>query len=328
MNYIDLHLHLDGSLSLKTARQLAEIEKVELPQSDEELLNLMQCPKDCRDLNEYLKCFELPVSLMQSKESLEIAAHNLCADLAETGCIYAEIRFAPQLHCRKGLNQKQVVQSVLKGLKKSSIPVNLILCCMRGNCHKENKETIQLVKKFESAKDYSVVAADLAGAEALFPNENFLQEFGLAQKLGINYVIHAGEASGPESVISAAWMGAYRIGHGVRSIENQDAVNTLLEKDITLEICPTSNLQTKIFNSIEEIPIPQLLQAGVELTINSDNMTVSGTNAGLEMEKVLNTFVEPEHRHEVYKGFLFNALESSFCSNKLFNKLSEQIQNM
>ena len=214
---VDLHLHLDGSVSVKSARDLAEIEGISLPKSDEELFNLLSVGDDCRDLNEYLEKFALPVSLLQSEKSLEKCAYNICRELLEEGFIYAEIRFAPQLHLQKELTQKQVVEAVLRGVKNSGFKANVILCAMRSGEDNslKNLETADLVKEFLNK---GVCALDLAGAEALFPNEKYSYLFERAREYNVPFTIHSGEALGAESVEKAVEFGAKRLGHIVRSV--------------------------------------------------------------------------------------------------------------
>ena len=282
---IDLHLHLDGSLSLASVRQLAAMEQLALPESDRELLSRLQVSRDCKDLNEYLEKFMFPLSLLQTKPAITTVVYNLLEELKQRGLIYAEIRFAPQLHTDRGLSQAEVIEAAIAGLKKSDFHANLILCCIRGNAnHQQNLETVGL------AGDYlgkGVCAVDLAGAEALFPTVDFQQEFALANALGIPLTIHAGEAAGPGSVYDALGFGARRIGHGVRSVEDETLVKALAEKGIPLELCPTSNLNTRIFGRMEDYPIHRFLEAGVRATVNTDNMTVSGVTLESEFEALI-----------------------------------------
>ena len=137
--FTDLHIHIDGSVSVKSARELAVIENITLPEEDEQLKNMLMVSDDCHNLNEYLEKFTLPVSLMQSKESLKKCAYNLCTELRENGLMYAELRFAPQKHCEKGLSQEEVVQAVLEGIKSSGFSAGLILCCMRDGSDNKKK---------------------------------------------------------------------------------------------------------------------------------------------------------------------------------------------
>lgn len=175
---IDLHLHLDGSLSVRTVRALAQMQGVEVPKQDEELLKILQVDRKCSNLNEYLEKFDFPCSLLQEKESISLAVFNLEEELREQGLIYAEIRFAPQLHTRKGLTQAEVVEAAVDSLKRSAFHCNLILCCMRGqDNHAQNCETVKIAAQYMGK---GVCAIDLAGAEALDATENFEDLFQLA----------------------------------------------------------------------------------------------------------------------------------------------------
>lgn len=284
MNYnkyalIDLHLHIDGSLPIKTIIKCAKIEGIHLPTEDSiELKKYLTVSENCTDLNEYLKCFSLPISVMQSKESLSLCAYDLVKELNSQGLIYAELRFAPQFHCKKGLTQDNVTNAIIEGMKKAEnegeIKTNLILCCMRGSKVEDNIETIEIAKKYYQK---GVVAIDLAGAEAIFPTSDYKNIFSKAKELGLPYTIHAGEADGAKSITSALDFGALRLGHGIRSLESQDIIKREKKDNIILELCPTSNLQTKAISSLKEYPIPEFIKANVLCTINTDNMTVSGT---------------------------------------------------
>ncbi len=283
---IDLHLHLDGSLSAGTSRKLAQREHVALPaDTDEGLRSFLTAEPGCESLNEYLKCFDLPLAVLQTKENLSLAAYELGRELAQKGICYAEIRFAPQLHTRKGLTQEEAVTAVLLGLHKAKegqegFALRAILCCMRGEgVHEANRETVRIASRY---LEDGVVAADLAGAEALYPTGDFAEEFRYARSLGVPFTIHAGEAAGPESIWRALELGAVRIGHGVRAVEDDRLMEELARRGTVLEMCPTSNLQTKAVRSLSEYPLREYLDRGIKVTVNSDNMTVSDTWAGKE----------------------------------------------
>lgn len=285
---IELHLHLDGSLRPQTVWELAKEQKIELPfQSVEEVKDKMEVPKDCKTLPEYLERFELPLLVLQQEEALERVTYELVEDLENLSVTYAEIRFAPQLSTKQGLSQAQVVEAVIRGAKRgmkdhNKIRVGLILCCMRGEeLFKDNMETIEVAKQYLGDV---VCAVDLAGAESLFPTELFEDIFQKAKDYEIPMTIHAGEADGAESVWKALSYGTKRIGHGVRAIEDPELIKKLVEAQITLEVCVTSNYQTKVVESIEVHPIRKLFDEGVRVTINSDNMTVSNTNIQKEIE--------------------------------------------
>ena len=317
---IDLHLHLDGSLSVASVRELAAMASIPVPASDEELLEKLQVSKDCRDLNEYLEKFDFPCSLMQTEPAITTAVYNLLEELKSQGLLYAEIRFAPQLHTLRGLTQTQVVRAAVAGLEKSDFKANLILCCMRGRDNGDaNLETIRVAAEFLGR---GVCAADLAGAEALFPTESFLELFRVAVERKIPLTIHAGEAAGPESVWSALECGARRIGHGVRSLEDPALTDHLAKSGIVLELCPTSNLNTNIFPDMPSYPLRKLMDAGVKVTVNTDNMTVSGVTLRSEMEQMIQTFAltEPEIR-----GLLHNSAEGSFAEPSVKAWLHDRI---
>ncbi|MBP3886612.1 MAG: adenosine deaminase [Cellulosilyticum sp.] len=289
---IELHLHLDGSLRVETALDLAREQKIVLPTEDVgELRNLMEVPEDCKTLHECLKRFDLPIMLIQTESAVERVTFELVEDLHKLGVTYAEIRFAPQFSTAKGLTQDQVVAAAIKGAKRGmemypAIRCGLILCCMRGdNIEEKNLETVEVAKKHMGDV---VCAIDLAGAESLFPTAMFEPVFEKAKAYGLPVTIHAGEAigevPGPESMRKALAYGAKRIGHGVLALEDETLIKELIEKDITLEICVTSNYHTKLVSSLKEHPIKKLFDVGVKVTFNSDNMTVSNTNIHKEIE--------------------------------------------
>ena len=318
---IDLHLHLDGSLSVASVRNLAQSQGIELPENDADLLRLLQVSEDCKDLNEYLEKFDFPLSLMQTQEGISMAVQNLEQELQAQGLLYAEIRFAPQLHMQQGLTQSQVVEAAIEGMNRSDFCSNLILCCMRGEENSsENLETVRVAKAYLGQ---GVCAVDLAGAEAVFPTENFEQLFQLAAELEVPYTIHAGEADGPQSVVTALEFGTKRIGHGVRSCENADLMKTLAQEHVTLELCPTSNLNTNIFEQMAEYPLCKLMQAGVRVTVNTDNMMVSGTTLEQEFQKLIDTF---SLKDEELRQLVRNAAEASFADEQTKQWLISELE--
>lgn len=286
---IDLHVHLDGSIPLSAATQLAE--EAGLDFSLAELQEKMQVPAHCQDLNQYLATFELPLKLMQSAQGIRTVAKAFHEQLDTEGILYAEPRFAPGSLTAGGLSQQEVLEAALAGRAdffaenpQSELHTAYIICAMRGigeELKHKNEESIDLAAEYHGK---GVVAADLAGAEALFATENFSSLFAEAQRKDVPFTIHAGEAAGSESIKAALRLGAQRIGHGVRSLEDVSVIQDLKAANIALEICPTSNLQTRIFESIERFPLEQLLDAGLTVTVNTDNMTVSNTTLSHEFE--------------------------------------------
>lgn len=279
---VDLHLHLDGSMTPSYIIRQASKQGLELPTWDEmELLEYMHASGYCKDLNEYLTKFTLPLMVLQTEEALSDAVIDLCRRLKEQGLSYAEIRFAPQLHLEQGLNQEQVVTAAIKGLPQDEeFEAYLILCCMRMKYNeKENMETIRVAKKYLGN---GVVAIDLAGAEGMYPTKNFESVFQKAKDCGVPFTIHAGEADGPESIWKALEFGAKRIGHGIRCLEDEKLVAHVREQKIPLEICITSNRQTRAVEGI--YPLKEMLDKSLHVTLNTDNMTVSGTTLEREFQ--------------------------------------------
>lgn len=190
-----LHLHLDGSLRPETVYKwlLEQGKNVTLQEVKEALM----VDKDCRNLNEYLQKFDLPSQVLQTEEHIEQAAYELFEDLSKQNVIYAEVRFAPSKHTENGLSYNQVVEAAIRGMNKAKeefgINGNLILCCMRGDDNTiSNLQTVAVAKKYLNK---GICALDLAGAEALYPTQEFVDIFKIAKQENIPFTIHAGEAA-------------------------------------------------------------------------------------------------------------------------------------
>ena len=207
-----------------------------------------------------------------------------------------------------------------EGLKETELKANLILCCMRGEGNDaQNEETIELASKY-LVEDGGVVAVDLAGAEALYPTENYRELFEKAKELDIPFVIHAGEAAGAESVRYAVEFGARRIGHGVRIFEDPEVVALVKEKGVTLEMCPTSNVQTQAIDNLLEYPFMMYLDEGIKVTLNTDDMAIERTTLANEfriMEEYFNLRPEQE------RILLANAVDAGFTTDAVKNQLRE-----
>lgn len=282
----DLHLHLDGSMSPKFLLSEAHAQSVSLPATTpHELLSYLVAPPDCKNLNEYLSKFKLPLSLLQTEESIEHGVYDCLARLSAQGMTGVEIRFAPQLHLQKNLRMESIIESAISGLVMAQrdypIRSGLLLCCMRQIDNPSlNKQTLKLAKTY---LNHHILGIDLAGAETIFPTELFEDLFITAAKEDIPFTIHAGEAADYYSIQKALDFGASRIGHGVRCIENEALVDYLGNHQIPLEMCPISNVQTKAVADIHTHPILTLLRKGLLITINTDNMTVSDTSLTKEL---------------------------------------------
>ena len=308
----DLHCHLDGSITAPIALKLAELQGIELPVSDyTELEKLLSVSDSCESLTDFLKCFSLPLSLMQTEEGISEAVRLVCENLKEEKVDYAEIRFAPQLHQEKGLSQVQVVKAALEGLKKTDFHANLILCMMRGeDTHDANFETVEIARKL-LVRDGGVVAVDIAGDEAHFPLADYQMEFSCAAAWNIPVTIHAGEAAGPDSVWDAVECGALRIGHGIAAIEDDDLLDEIIEEGIVLELCPTSNRITKAIPDMKNYPLVELMKRGVRVTINTDDKAICRTSLLDEYNYIQKEFgISDSQKYELMQ----NAWEAAFCN--------------
>ena len=321
--YIDLHLHLDGAITAEAAMELAEVQGISLPaKTEKELEKLISVPEGCESLNDFLRCFELPLSLLQTREGIRRAVRLVLEEQKREGVIYAEIRFSPQLHIRKGLSQEEVLRAALEGLQDAPIPANLILACMRGaDNQKENEENLELARRFLT-KDGGVTAVDLAGAEALFPTRDYLELFRRAGEYGIPMTIHAGEADGEDSVRAALEMGAVRIGHGVRARKNPEILEEIRSKGITLEMCPTSNRYTRSIENMEDYPLLMYLEKGIRVTVNTDDPAIEGTTISREFRFLKEHFGLTAEQEQ---AILRNAAEAAFTSDERKHSLYKNI---
>ena len=318
---IDLHLHLDGSLSEKDFINLAKKYNVDLTS---DFPNNIYVPSDCPSLEEYLKRFDLPLLLLQTKEALFEVSYNLVKRLHELGYIYAEIRFAPQLHTQKGLSQLDAAKAALEGVNAAikdypDMEANLILCCMRHASEEVNMENIEVANKLKGTR---VVAVDLAGAEAMHPSSYYSSIFDKAKQYGLNITIHAGEATGSDEIMMAIDNGAKRIGHGVHLSLDEKSIKKVKDNDVCFEFCPTSNLQTKSLKTYQDVPLKEFMKRDIPVTINSDNMTVSNTDVPLEMVHMVKTF---NLTKEDIKSLLLTSIKYSFTDEKTKQVLKERL---
>lgn len=292
---IDLHLHLDGSMLPETAWELAHERGIPMPAGTlEEFRTFLVVTADCRSVNEYLKRFEMPLSILQDKASLTRVTRELIELLAAQGLAYAEIRFAPQLHTREGLAQRDAVEAVLEGMRAGlancpSIGIGILLCAMcvgtaEANAA-ENLLTIELAREFLGQ---GVVGADLAGAEGIVPLGDFAPIFAQARELGVPFTCHAGDSQGPDTVKAALDFGAKRVGHGHHIALDRSLCARAIRDGVTLEICPTSNIQCETQPSYEAHPLKRLIDMGVPCTINTDNMILSGIDLDKEYDHCIN----------------------------------------
>ncbi len=282
----DLHVHLDGSVRISTLLDLAKKQNVKLPESDPKKLKKLLVPGlHCKSLVDYLRPFDIVLSVLQEEEALSRVAFELAEDAAKENTWYMEVRYSPVLHTNKGLKVTQIVDAVLDGLhraeRKYNIKTGIIVCGMRNI----DPETSNMIADLAIAyKNQGVVGFDLAGAEENNPAKHHLEAFYRILNNNINSTAHAGEAYGPESIHQALhYCGAHRIGHGTRLKEDGDLMNYVNDHRIPLEICITSNIQTKAASSYDKHPLKFYYDYGLRVTINTDNRLISNTTLTKEL---------------------------------------------
>jgi adenosine deaminase len=283
---VELHVHLDCSLSFEVVRQL--LPGIDLATYKKQFTS----GGKCTNLKAYIELAISAIKLMQTKESLTLVTNDLVAQLAGDHVIYAEIRFAPLQHLEQGLSPEEVVTTVCEALvetnKNTDLKVNLILCTLR---HYSEEESIATVKLAEAFRNQGVVGFDLAADEAGYPIDAHRAAFAYAKANNIACTAHAGEACGAESVRETLQMlRPQRIGHGVRSIEDEEVIQALLTQDIHLEVCPSSNVVTNVVDIFEDHPVDKLYRQGVSLSINTDGRALVDVNLTHEYEQLTNIF--------------------------------------
>lgn len=283
---VELHLHLDCSLSYNVVKQ------IDPSVTEEKYKHEFIAPPKCDDLVDFLKRAVKGFQMMQTKEALQLVVHDLFEQLKTDNTLYAEIRFAPFLHLEKGLTAYEVVQTIeaatADAVKKSGVEARLILCTLRHYTKEQSMATVKLVEEF--AGTY-VTAFDIAGDEAGCPITNHVSAFNHAREKGLHITAHAGEAAGPASVWETLeHFQPTRIGHGARSIEDEKLIAHLKEKKIHLEICPSCNVQTSMYNTYKDHPVDILKKKGVALNINTDCRTIVDITLNREYNKLQENF--------------------------------------
>ena len=279
---VELHCHLDGSLSREfiERRLNRKVSQSELSVSD-----------DCRSLNEYLEKFDLPGKCIMDEEGLSEAGYDVLKSMKQENVCYAEIRFAPLLSETEDMNCAKVIEALLAGLEKGKkdfgIEYGVITCAMRHHSEEENRRMIRTAREYLG---YGVCAADLAGAEALYPMSEFMELFQETKKLGMRFTLHAGECGSVQNILDSVEAGAGRIGHGIAMRGHREVQKELQRKGIGIEMCPVSNLQTKAVESIKDYPMREFLDNGLKVTVNTDNRTVSNTTLTKELAFIQKTY--------------------------------------
>jgi adenosine deaminase len=280
----ELHVHLDGSLRAGTLLELAAEYGKPMPADDPDALRDHMHVKDARNLVEYLARFETTLSVMQTADALERIAFELAEDLAGENVRYAEIRYSPILNTREGLPLTEAVDAPLRGLARAErelgIRTAIIICGIRNMEPETSRDLADLTVAY---KDRGVVAFDLAGAEYNYPAKKHKDAFFTVINKNMAATIHAGEAYGAESIHQALhYCKANRIGHGTRLFEDADLMRYVDDFRIPIEICLTSNVQTRAVTSFEEHPLRMYYDRGLVLSLNTDNRLMSATTVSEE----------------------------------------------
>lgn len=304
----DLHVHLDGSLRIPTILELADEQKVKLPAHDAEgLAKLVMAGDTVTSLAEYLRTFDITLSVLQTEEALYRAAIELVEDAARENVQYMEIRFCPMLHTQLGLPLTTIVEAVLAGLRdgkvKFGVRSGLIVSALR---HFDPRASLRLAELAVAYKHRGVVGYDLAGAEDGFQARKHAAAFHLIRSNNVNCTAHAGEAYGPDSIHQALHdCGAHRIGHGTRLREDGDLLNFIADHRIPIEVCLKSNVQTRAVENIENHPLQFYFEFGVRVTINTDNRLITNTTVSEEYNLWVQNFDVGigEVREVVINGF-------------------------
>jgi adenosine deaminase len=282
----ELHVHLDGSLRPSTMLELAADRGIELPAADPEALARYMLVTDARSLEEYLDRFALTLTLMQDAEAIERIAYELAEDHASENVRYVEVRFAPGLSTEGGLAGEDVLDAALAGLARAErdlgITAAVIVCALRSLPPSESVEAAGLAVGY---RERGVCAFDLAGAEAGYPVKDHLEAFRVARAGGLPVTIHAGEGFGAPSIRQALELGgASRIGHGTRLLEDPELLARVRDERIPVEVCLTSNVQTKVSLTYEQHPLRPYFDAGLVVCLCTDNRLMSGVTLTDEYE--------------------------------------------
>ena len=322
---VELHLHFDCSLSY------AVISRLNPSITPEDYRKDFIAPAKCANLAEVLSRSENSIALMQTEEQLRLATYDVFEQLQQEHVYYAELRFAPLLHTTKGLSAEEVIAAVDAAAASASldtgVEARIILCTLRDFTPEQSLQTAKLIERFKGTR---VVALDIAGDEAGYPLEPHVPAFQFAAQHGIPYTAHSGESAGAESVWETLrLLGTSRLGHGVHSIEDRALVEHLRKEHIHLEMCPTSNYQTNAVDIYPNHPIANLYDAGISLSVNSDDRTLCNINLTREYEKLHANFGWDETH---FLQCNLNAIRAAFLpeavKQQLENKLQEGYRNI
>lgn len=275
----ELHCHLDGSVRPGTLIELGREYGVPMPRDDADALREYMVVRDAQNLEDYLSRFAVTLSVMQTADAIERIAYELAADAALEGVWYLEVRFAPNLNARGALTAAQALESAITGLTRAErdygIISRVLVCALRTLPPSSSLEMARLAVDFRNS---GVVGFDLAGAESANPASAHVEAFDFARSHDVACTCHAGEGDGAASVRDAVHRCCVnRIGHGTRLIEDTELTDYVNDRRIAVEVCLTSNVQTRAAKSIEDHPLREYMKRGLNVVLNTDNRLMSGT---------------------------------------------------
>lgn len=272
---LELHCHLDGSVSLEYLEKQSQQQGIPIQ------MDKVTVDQHCQSLAEYLQSFDEILKVMQTRISLIDAVVDVAEQAVHDGVKYIEIRFAPAFHQGQGLGIDDILTAVCKGASLAEqtfgIKVRMLICGMKHHSDEMNRAIFDSLRGDETLEAY-IVGVDLAGDEAASPTTEHEALIQYAQQQGLNITLHAGECGCAKNVYDAVRFGAQRIGHGVAALQDDDVLATVKAKDVLLEFCPKSNLQTKAIKSLDSFDLQRLLKENIAFLINTDNRTVTQTN--------------------------------------------------
>lgn len=324
---LDLHCHLDGSMSAEIIEFLlkdGDFEKKGEEVSTEEIRQRLQVSSDNKSLAQYLEKFDLPISCIQNEKGLELAAYDLLKNAAKENVKYIEVRFAPMISVNDHINTSQVIEAVLLGIKRAEaefpIKGQVIVCAMRNFSLESNIEMLKVARNYLGE---GVCALDLAGDEAAYPTKEQADLFLKAKSLEMPYTIHSGETGSIENVKIAIELGAKRLGHGIALKKDKNIMKEVRDRRIGIEMCPTSNLQTKAVDSWDDYPLNEFLKQGLLVSINTDNRTISNTNITKEFLQISKNM---GINKEKIKILIENSIEISFADDSIKHDLLKLVK--
>ena len=316
----ELHLHLDGSLRIETALDLARTRGVDAPLDVAGMRTALVAPMPCRDQAELLRAFDLPIALLQDADALERVTSDLVETKAAEGVRYVEIRWGPRLHLARGLSQADGIAAVARGAHgaaaRTGTEVQLICTALRSDDPEANVELAEMAARFRTD---GLTGWDLAGPEQRYPDPTLhAAAFAAARAGGLRITVHAGELGGAPQVRRALAIDPERIAHGPSAIDDPDLCRELIERGISLDLCPTSNWQAGIVPSIASHPLGRLHRAGVKVTLSTDDATVSDLSLTDEYERALDQIgLEADELWAINRG----ALDVAFADEPTLDRL-------